>query len=426
MYRLRTYASATLGAFILLCLPALSWAQTPAPTPPPPQQEPIMPDHDHMNMDMSMGGGWAFMQDGVVFGLFNHQGGARGDDEVKAPNWWMGMLTRPFGRQQITLTSMLSLDRVTVGRRGSAELFQAGETLGGQPNIDRQHPHDFFMQLAGAWRLQLGEGTGLTIAGGPAGEPALGPVAFMHRASAAENPLAPIGHHTLDSTHISYGVVTASLDHGAWAVEGSAFNGREPDENRWNLDLGALDSVSGRVWLRPWSDWEFQVSTGHLTDPERLEPGNVVRTTASGSWLRKHDSDFVAVTLGAGVNRKDDENHGNVFAEATWRKSRNAIYGRAEVHQPEISLLLTGQVPTTSAAKAMGGTLVALTAGGVRDVATVRGFNLGLGGDVTAYRVPPVLRTGAYGRPVSFQIYLRLRLPAVGGRMWNMRMAGPV
>src|SRR5205085_4103940 len=131
-----------------------------------------------------------------------------------------------------TFSSMLSVDAGAVGKKGYREIFQAGETLDDQPIRDRQHPHDLFMQLATIWRLPLTSSTGLTIAGGPVGEPALGPVAFMHRASAGDNPTAPLSHHTFDSTHIAFGVVTAAVDRGSWVLEGSVFNGREPDANR--------------------------------------------------------------------------------------------------------------------------------------------------------------------------------------------------
>jgi hypothetical protein len=182
---------------------------------------------------------------------------------------------------------MLSLDAATLGRDGYREIFQSGETLDGAPVIDRQHPHDLFMQLAVVWRMPLSATTGFTIAGGPVGEPVLGPVAFMHRASAGDNPAAPLAHHLLDSSHIAFGVVTAAVDHGPFVVEGSLFNGREPDDNRWDFDFGAMDSVAGRVWFRPTAEWEIQVSNGHLREPEELEPGDAQRTTVSASWFRK-------------------------------------------------------------------------------------------------------------------------------------------
>ena len=130
---------------------------------------------------MESGGGWHFMQDGLVFLEFNSQGSERGGKEFVAPNWWMGMASRETGHGTVTLNGMFSLDRATVGRDGYRELFQTGEALDGKPLVDRQHPHDFFMQLSAAWRVPLTASTGLTIAAAPSGEPALGPVAFMHR-----------------------------------------------------------------------------------------------------------------------------------------------------------------------------------------------------------------------------------------------------
>jgi hypothetical protein len=150
--------------------------------------------HDHATMAAT---GWQVMQDGIVFTELNRQGSDRGGTELVVPNWWMGMATRKTSRGAVTLTGMFSLDPATVGKEGYREIFQAGETLDGQALVDRQHPHDFFMQLAAAWRIPITDRTGLTLAGAPVGEPALGPVAFMHRASALDNPTAPLGHHTL-------------------------------------------------------------------------------------------------------------------------------------------------------------------------------------------------------------------------------------
>jgi hypothetical protein len=386
-------------------------------------QEAASSQHEHMQMSEQS---WQFMQDGILFGTLNRQGSPRGEKEFVAQNWYMGMLTRSVGNGTLTLNGMFSLDPATVGKSGYAEIFQVGEALDGRPLIDRQHPHDFFMQLAGVWRIPFNDSTGFTIAGGPAGEPALGPVAFMHRASAAENPTAPLGHHTLDSTHIAYGVITAAVDHGPWIVEGSLFNGREPDENRWNFDFGPLDSVSGRVWYRPSDDWEFQASTGFLKHPEELEPGNLVRTTFSGSWFKRHESDFTAMTVGYGLNHKDEGNHGSFFSEATWHGGMNSVYGRFEAHQPETATLLTGGMVDTPEARSRRGTVLALTVGGVRDVVHARGFELGFGADLTVYGVPDVLQTAYGSSPVSFHIFFRLRPPAPMGRMWNMRMSQPM
>jgi hypothetical protein len=336
---------------------------------------------------------------------------------------------------------MLSLDPATVGKRGYREIFQVGETVDDRPLVDRQHPHDLFMQLGAVWRVPVTAATGLTLVGAPVGEAAIGPVAFMHRASAAENPFAPLGHHTFDSTHIAFGVVTAAVDHGPLVFEGSVFNGREPDENRWDFDFGALDSVSARIWYRPTATLELQLSTARLKEPEPLEPGNIQRTTTSLSWLSRNGVDFTATTLAYGVNATNHGNRHAVLAEATRHAGRNAIFGRAEVLHVETALLLTGGGAETDALKLpppcpsvvpcidshRRDTVGAFTLGAVRDVLKWRGFEGAAGGGVTFYAVPAVLEPTHGAHPVSFQLFFRLRSPAgTIGRMWNMRMSQPM
>lgn len=370
--------------------------------------------------------GWQLMQDAIVFGTVNHQGSDRGGDEFVVPNWWMGMASRNTAHGQLTLTGMLSLDPATVGKNGYREIFQVGEALDGRPLIDRQHPHDLFMQLAGIWRVPLTTSTGFTLAGAPAGEPALGPVAFVHRPSAADNPTAPLGHHTFDSTHISFGVITVAVDRGPWIFEGSVFNGREPNENRWNFDFGRLDSFSGRIWFRPSAEWEFQASTGRVKDPEELEPGNVERSTASLSWVRRNGTDVSSVTVGYGRNDTDHGARIAVLVEGARHAGAKTVYGRFEGLQVQTALLQTDLIVAGRAADATD-PVFAFTLGGARDVFHARGFEGGIGADVTFYGVPDPLRP-AYGRhPASFHVFFRLRPPAGSmGRMWNMRMSQPM
>lgn len=410
------WTGAVVTAALLLGTSA-AWAQAPAP----PEHQ-----HDMSQMDMSAPGAWHLMQDGSAYLLFNRQGGDRGGEEFKAPTWWMGMAARKAGSGDLTLTAMLSLDPALVGTKGYREIFQVGEALDDRPLVDRQHPHDFFMQLSAAWRTTV-HGTGLTLAGGLAGEPALGPVAFMHRASVAGIPFAPLGHHTFDSTHIAFGVATVGVDHGRVAAEASAFNGREPDQHRWDMDFGRMDSVSGRVWFRPSANWELQVSSGRLVEPEQLHPGNLVRTTASASYLAGGDSNRLAVSAGFGMNTTEEVTRHAAFGEASrwWGKTIGSV--RAELVEVESELLIDAELPESgdhgAGAKA---TLGALTLGAVRDVGTVKGVTASLGVNATLYAVPSVLRETHGTHPASFQLFVQLRPPAGGmGRMWNMRMAAP-
>jgi hypothetical protein len=379
-------------------------------------QTPTPPDHtSHVAQDTHQhpASSWHFMQDGVVYGMFNHQSGPRGGTENTGPNWWMGMATGTAGRSQFTLTGMFSLDRVTAGEAGYRELFQGGETHDGEPIVDRQHPHDLVMQLSAVWRRMLGSGMVISLAGAPVGEPTLGPAAFMHRASAADFVLSPLGHHVFDSTHVAFGVIGAAFDRGRWTFEGSVFNGREPDENRWDFDFGTLDSVAGRLRFRPSAEWELQVSTGHLVEPEILEPGNIQRTTASASWLRDASTDRMrALTIGYGVNAGDVNRHA-AFGELSTRRGRSSVSGRVEVLQIEGP---DGQDVIT-----------ALSGGASRDLLRWRGLEgaIGVSGSVVA--APSNVRA-LYGTlPASLQIYVRFRPPAgPAGRMWNMQMMRPM
>ena len=366
---------------------------------------------------------WHVMQDAIAFGLFNHQGGPRGGDELRVPNWWMGMFSRKVKSSDLAINTMFSLDALTVGKKGYRELFQVGEAFEGQPLIDYQHPHDVFMQLSVVWRIPVSAKTAVTLAGGPSAEPAIGPVAFMHRASAMENPISPLSHHTFDSTHIAFGVVTAAIDRGAWTVEASAFNGREPDENRWDLDLGTMNSYAGRVWFRPRAEWEFQASAARLIDPEAFGHGNIVRSTASASWLKRERDDFTAITVAYGVNNGEDANRHSVLAEATRRIGSFSPYGRLEFVEVETGLVLDDHSIAHSVKDAVG----SLTLGALRELPRWGRFESGIGAAATFYRVPGSLKA-AYGtRPVSFQVFLRLR-PRAGsmGRMWNMHMIKPM
>ncbi len=383
----------------------------------------------HAHESDQSGSNWHLMQDGVVFFNLNHQGGPRGGTELAAQNWWMGMAERPAGGGTLQFNLMVSLEPATLGKDGYRELFQVGETLDGRPLIDRQHPHDALMQAAVVWRVPLPRAYRLTLAGAPVGEPALGPIAFMHRASAFENPTAPLGHHTLDSTHISMGVLTAGLGRGRWMVEGSVFRGAEPDEQRWDLmDYGALDSWSVRGWYRP-GRWELQLSHGFLTNPEATDPGDVRRTTASASWTARRHNGWTAATMAWGRNNDPGQDFTSLLAEATHVAGRTTIYGRAERTDRESDVLRFGIHQFVGGSKAhvpegVGGIIAigAFTVGAVRTIARPSGWDLAAGADVTAYAFASILEPLYGDRPVSAHVFFRVRPPAPMGRMADMTM----
>ena len=219
-----------------------------------------LPDETPMYAVHGTAYGWMLMGHGNAFLQYLRESGARGSGQTGSINWLMGMAHRPIGGGCLMLRGMVSLEPWTIAGCGYPDLLATGEFCDGGAIHDRQHPHDVFMELAAQYEHPLGKGIRLQLYGGPVGEPALGPVAFMHRVSGLANALAPITHHWFDSTHITCGVVTAGLYGTRWKVEGSAFNGREPDEERTDFDLGRMDSGSGRVWFLPSPRWALQLS----------------------------------------------------------------------------------------------------------------------------------------------------------------------
>lgn len=232
-------------------------------------------------------GGWRLMGHGMLYAGLNVQGTRRGATELISTNWLMLMASRTLGSGEITLRGMWSLEPLSVGADGYPLLLQSGETYQGELLVDRQHPHDLFMELAAHYTRRLTNHVGFELYGGLAGEPALGPVAFPHRISAMPDPLAPLGHHWLDSTHITFGVVTAGIFTRRAKIEASWFNGREPDEERYDLDLRPFDSYAARLSVNPARNWSIQASYGFLASPEALESEQSIhRTTASVIYNR--------------------------------------------------------------------------------------------------------------------------------------------
>jgi hypothetical protein len=265
------------------------------------------PDETPMNAVHRMAGDWMIMVHGLLFAGYDFQATRRGDDAVFSTNWGMVMAQRELAGGELGLRAMLSLEPATVGRGGYPLILQSGESLGGEALHDVQHPHDLFMEVAGIYRRELTDDLGFELYLAPAGEPALGPAGFPHRRSAMSDPLAPLGHHWQDATHISYGVLTGGLFTQTAKLEASWFNGREPDPNRWDFDLRTPDSYSVRLSVNPTPELSVQISGGRLHGPEKLEPGvGVTRVTASFTHdVRIGDSGNVATTFTWGENWAD-------------------------------------------------------------------------------------------------------------------------
>ena len=355
-----------------------------------------------------MAGAWLLMLHGFAFAQYDAQGGPRGDEQFGSLNWAMGMASRELLGGRFQGRAMLSLDPATVTNRGYPLLLQSGESYKRQPLVDRQHPHDFWMELAAMYERALSSDLGIELYVAPSGEPALGPVAFMHRPSAMDNLTAPLGHHWQDATHISFGVLTAGLFSHHWKLEGSAFNGREPDEERWGFDRIRFDSYSGRFTAHLDSNWTVSAGYGYLKSPEALVPGESVhRTTASILHGRKigHEGQFAAAAVwGANRKRGRTTHSGLAEAEAVLDRS-NTIYGRLELVQKTAEDLLLSTLPPDTQFN-----VTAVSAGYIRELFHCSSATFGIGLQATVNRVPSGLESFYGSRtPLGAMVFLRVR-----------------
>ena len=364
--------------------------------------QPDASDHGGIHL---MTGDWMLMGHARLNLVYDHQSGDRGDDKLFASGMVMGMARRDIGNGTLQLRAMLSPDPI-MGKKGYPLLLASGETADGSTRlIDRQHPHDFFMEFSASLSQAIGAKSSVFLYAGLPGEPAFGPPAFMHREAILDSPEAPISHHWLDSTHISFGVLTAGLIVDRLKVEVSRFNGREPDEHRWNIETGPLDSTAVRVSWNPTSNLALQGSWGHFEDSEQLEPGvDQKRWSASALYARDIAPGWkLAGTLAWG--RKTIEHHRDdaYVAEASLKHGPWTIFSRSEVTENRELIDAEEHGPAYSVGK--------ISIGAIHDFKLGEKVALGLGGLLAVNFVPDDLKS-LYGNsnPVGAMGFVRLKV----------------
>ena len=371
------------------------------------------PNSTPMPMMMTMHGSWRLMFHANVFITDEQQSSPRGGDKFFSTNWFMPMAERRLGPGQLTLRAMFSLEPATITDRRYPLLFQQGETAFGVPIADGQHPHDFFMELAALYDWRLGKEALLSFYFAPVGDPALGPTAYPHRASASENPVGALGHHQEDSTHIADDVATVGVTYKFARIEASGFHGREPDEFRWNIDQGKIDSWSTRLTVQPGQNWSGQYSYGRLTSPEQLFPNeNQARTTASIMYNRPFKAGNLASTAVWGRTRSipDNGKENSYLLEATVQfLKRNYAWTRME-NAGRSNELLIGENPLPPGFVESPLTHVqAYTFGYDREFNFVPHLASAIGSQFTVYGVGAPLQP-IYGTdPIGVNIFVRLR-----------------
>jgi len=348
-----------------------------------------IPDQAPMYMTDTRRGNWTLMSMGQINVVASQQSGPRGGDKVFAGNWFMPMASRRVGRGTLTLRGMFSLEPATVTQGRYPLLFQEGETYKGLPIRDGQHPHNAFMELAALYQIPISDRVSVYFYGGPRGEPAMGPVPYPHRLSASENPMAALGHHYQDSTHIANNVITSGVTIGRLTVEASGFNGSEPGEARWKLEKGAVDSVSGRISYKLTGRSLFQYSQGHIE-------GVAERQSASYTYVRPHQGGYWASSLIYGRNVEPEHTSNSFLAESTaFLKQKYWVWGRIEYLDRE----------------SFHGKVSAFTAGYGHEIKSpVKWASMSLGGQFNWYRAPAEAKPLYGSSPVGAQVNLRIRL----------------
>ncbi len=362
---------------------------------------------------MSMKGSWMLMFHANIFVTDTQQTGPRGGDKFFSTNWFMPMAERKLGPGQLTLRAMFSLEPATITHREYPLLFQQGETAFGKPIADGQHPHDFLMEIAALYDLKVSPKTLLSIYLAPAGDPSVGPTAYPHRASASEDPVGTLGHHQEDSTHIAADVVTVGLTHGIARIEASGFHGREPDELRWNLDSGAMDSWSTRLTLQPGRNWSGQYSYARIQSPEALFPSeDQARMTASVMYNRPfNDGNWASTALwGRTRSTSDNAKENSYLLESLVRfKTSNYAWTRIENAGRSNELQNGANILPPNLREEPIGHVQAYTFGYDRDLNLIPHLRSALGAQVTAYGVAGPLRPIYGSNPLGFNVFVRFR-----------------
>lgn len=370
-----------------------------------------LPDASPMYGYMLHSKKWMYMIHGNIFIRYNNQDvgnkGSRGDSKIDAPNWFMAMGQRRVGMKGLFhFNAMISLDPI-FGGDGYPLLFQTGETYNGKPLVDRQHPHDLFSELSVAYTQSFTKDFDAFVYFGYPGEPALGPVAFMHRPSSLNIPDATLGHHWQDATHITFGVATLGFRYKIFKLDGSLFTGREPNEDRYDFDKPRFDSYSYRLTVNPGKTLSIQVSKAFIKSPESINPDeDINRTTASinHSMPLVGENHYLTSAIIWGYNDSGEDHKENSFTlESNLQLDRLAISGRYESVEKSAEELLLDQFIESKSFN-----INAITLGINYTILRKCKTNFALGAQSTLYLAESSLDPIYGENPMSVEVYLRV------------------
>jgi hypothetical protein len=355
-----------------------------------------------------MRGDWMLMGHALLNGVYDWQKGPRGTTKTFASGMIMGMAERRYASGDVLQFRMMLSPDPFMGKRGYPLLLASGETADGvTPLVDRQHPHDLFMELSASYSRRLTDRDSVFLYAGLPGEPAFGPPAYMHRQSIMDSPEAPISHHWLDSTHITMGVVTAGYVHGDWKAEVSRYRGREPDQHRFDIESPKLDSTAVRLSWNPTRTLSLQTSWAQAKDVEQLDPGEgQTKWSASAIYTVPFGrAGWWSTTAAWGRRRTSGRDGLNAWVLESAAKPDDVwtVFGRAEwTANDELTTVGGGHGPAYDVGK--------VSIGAIHDWRVAEKVKVGLGG-LYAWDFVPGALDQAYGDdPKGAMAFVRLKI----------------
>jgi len=384
-----------------------------------------LPDASPMRSIDWTAGRWMLMAHGSVFGQFDQQTGLRGDDQLGIADHEMLMALRSLAGGALRLSAMTSLESFVIGEHGYPELLQTGGVYRGGRIVNRQHPDDPLMELSVSYERSLIPGLAAQLYGGPIGEPALGPVSYMDRPSAAVDPFAPLGHHWQDASHDAIGVATAGLFTRFAKLEASAFNGREwPGDSSFAARIRrvTLNSYSARLSVAPSAHLIASTWAGYVYGHDPLDPAvGMQRYGAAINTATGRTS--TAIVWGLMIHHHGIREHfhpatdtstpppsyhisGSELIETTFDVTpRTSLYARLEQVQK-----------TADDLGFLGGDLMQLftirdvALGATHDVMSLGPTGASIGARVSVDLLPETLRLDYHTRtPLGFAVFVRVR-----------------
>lgn len=347
---------------------------------------------------MTFGGGtWSGFVEGSLFATYaTETGPAQPRDEAFSTNWVVAGAQRTMGSRGLLLVrARASAEPATVKESGYPQLLQVVSPEHGGPRLDAMRGQKLIGEAAVAAAIRMGQRAYVHLYAAPVGDPALGPLPHMVRASSAEFAEAPFAWDVQEAFHEATRVFTAGVSTQFVSVEGSVFH-RGAGGSRTMVDDGPIDSWSARTTLSPTRNVSVQLSRGQLGDD-----GLEVTSGSLSAGSRSVAASVIYTTRDTSTAVTPAEPRGTSRAlavELTFRTARNTFMVRGE----------SVENPAAPSAP-LAAKREHVTVGWIFDVLVPQGWRLGAGVNADYHTKYRELETRYGHKPQTVYAFVRLR-----------------